>query len=402
MSGFGTKNTYSFNAPSTTASKPTSGFAFAGSQSGTTGNMFQPKSGTSGNLFQSSSTTGFQPSTTGNLFQPCSEKTPFAPAPTTSTNLFQPQQPAQQSAFPGVSSTTTSTNLFQPQQPPQQPAQQSGFLMPSTTATTNMFQTQQPVQQPPQQPAQQSAFPGVSTSTNQFQTPQPAEWAEYRPQQVAVFPTAAQMKSVVSPGTFSFTQPELENYLATCSVTATTPDAAELAQREKEVPMWTPNVHRDIYNILLNPYQLNSKYKGDVDAGAVLVAKQMSSFAFVDKVNLKGVGLPADWTILSHELILNAIDHMGELTANALAVLKAFEKYLETKVKKWTGVDVANLSVEFLFCFGRELAPKFDINHRLRTRQCTLSEQQLLQSAPYSQYISIEIVKRYQKWEVIG
>jgi hypothetical protein len=378
MSGFGTKNTYSFNAPSTTASKPTSGFAFAGSQSGTTGNMFQPKSGTSGNLFQSPSTTGFQPSTTGNLFQPCSEKTPFAPAPTTSTNLFQPQQPAQQSAFPGVSSTTSSTNMFQTQQPAQQPAQQSGFLMPSTTATTNMFQTQQP-----------------------------AEWARYSPQHhnqptPPPFPTAAEMKSVVSPGTFSFTQPELENYLATNSVTATTPDAVELAQREKEVPMWTPNVHRDIYNILLNPYQLNSKYKGDVDAGAVLVAKQMSSFAFVDKVNLKGVGLPADWTILSHELILNAIDHMGELTANALAVLKAFEKYLETKVKKWTGVDVANLSVDFLFCFGRELAPKFDINHRLRTQQCTLSEQRLLLSAPYSQYISIEIVKRYQKWEVIG
>ena len=44
---------------------------------------------------------------------------------------------------------------------------------------------------------------------------------------------------MVSPGAFSFTQPELENYLATNSVTATTPDAAEVAQREKEVPMWT-------------------------------------------------------------------------------------------------------------------------------------------------------------------
>lgn len=269
-----------------------------------------------------------------------------------------------------------------------------------TKSTGYMFQ--------PQASNTSTTFQSPSTtSTNLFQPQQPTEWVRHRPQYYNApapipFPTAAEMKSVVSPGAFSFTQPELENYLATNSVTATTPDAAEVAQREKEVPMWTPNVHRDIYNILLNPYQLNTKYKGDLDAGAVLVAKQMSSFAFIDKVNLKGVSLPADWTILSDELILNAIDHMGELTENALAVLKAFEKYLETKVKKWTGVDVANLSMEFLFCFGRELAPKFDINHRLRTRQCSGEEMRLLQSAPYSQFVRSEIVKRYQKWEIIS
>jgi hypothetical protein len=89
---------------------------------------------------------------------------------------------------------------------------------------------------------------------------------------------------------------------------------------------------------------------------------------------------------------------MGEITANALALLKAFEKYIETKVKKWTGVDVANLSVEFILCFGRELTPKFDINHRLRTRQCSPEEQQLLHSPPYAHFVSSEIVKRYQKW----
>jgi len=356
MSGFGTKNTYSFNSTST-ASKPTSGFAFSGSTSGTSGNMFQTKPATSGNPFQSSSTTAFQPSTTGNLFQPQQSTT------TTTTNLFQTQQPA-----------TTTTNMFQTQQPAttttnmfqtQQPAQQSGFQMPTTTST-NLFQ--------PQQPAQQPTAPLFQTQT----------------------PPASQ------PQASAFTQQDLESYLATNSVVATTPDAAEVAQREKEVPMWTPNVHRDIYNILLNPYLLNPKYKGDPDAGAVLVAKQMNCFAFIDKASLKGVTLSAEWTILSDELMLNAIDHMGEITANALAVLKAFEKYIETKVKKWTGVDVANLSVEFLFCFGRELTPKFDINHRLRTRQCSLQEQQLLQSAPYSQFVSSEIVKRYQKWEFIG
>ena len=370
MSGFGSKNTYSFNSTST-ASKPTSGFAFSGSTSGTSGNMFQAKPATSGNPFQSSSTTAFQPSTTGNLFQPQQSTT------TTTTNLFQPQQPA-----------TTTTNMFQTQQP-------------ATTTTTNMFQTQQPATTTTnmfqtQQPAQQSGFQmPTTTSTNLFQPQQPAQ------QPIApLFQTHTPPAS--QPQASAFTQQDLENHLATCSVAATTPDATEVDQREKEVPMWTPNVHRDIYNILLNPYLLNIKYKGDQDAGAVLVAKQMTSFAFVDKVNLKGVTLPAEWTILSDELLLNAIDHIGEVTAMALAVLKAFEKYLETKVKKWTGVDVANLSIEFLFCFGRELTPKFDINHRLRTRQCTLSEQQILQTAPYAQFVSSVIVKRYQKWDVIG
>ena len=359
MSGFGTKNTYSFNATST-ASKPTSGFAFSGSQPTTSGNPFQNKPATSGNLFQSSSTTAFQPNTMGNMFQPQQSTTPaaFQSPSTTSTNLFQPQQPAQQSGFQ-IPSTTT-TNLFQTQQP----AQQSGFPGLSTTApTTNLFQSQQPTQQQPTAPL--------------FQTQTP--------------PT-------VQPQASAFTQQELEQYLATCSVNATTPDAAEVAQREKEVPMWTPNVHRDIYNILLNPYLLNAKYKGDPDAGAVLVAKQMNCFAFIDKASLKGLTLSAEWTVLSDQLMLNAIDHMGEITANALAVLKAFEKYLETKVKKWTGVDVANMSMEFIFCFGRELTPKFDINHRLRTRQCSPEEQLLLQSAPYAQFVNSEIVKRYQKW----
>lgn len=332
MSGFGSKNTYSFNSTST-ASKPTSGFAFTGSQPTTSGNMFQNKPPTSGNLFQSSSTTAFQPSTTGNLFQPQQSTTPTA---------FQ-------------SPSTTSTNLFKPTQQSTTPA---AFQSPSTT--TNLFKTQQP-------------------TAPLFQT---------------LTPPAAQPQSLVS----NFTQQDLESYLATNSVVATTPDAAEVAQREKEVPMWTPNVHRDIYNILLNPYLLNPKYKGDLDAGAVLVAKQMNCFAFIDKASLKGVTLSAQWTILSDELMLNAIDHMGEITANALALLKAFEKYIETKVKKWTGVDVANLSVEFIFCFGRELTPKFDINHRLRTRQCSHEEQQLLHSPPYAHFVSSEIVKRYQKW----
>jgi hypothetical protein len=353
MSGFASKNTYSFTAPSTT-SKP---FGFSTSQT----TPFQTKS--SGNLFQSSSTTAFQPSTSGNMFRPQQSTNSWAPSTTTTTtNLFQTQPHAQQPptacAMSGFQMPSTTTNLFQTastQPPAQQPAPQSGFQVPSTT-TTNLFQPQ------PMPSSQPSAPPTAST----------------------------------------FTQQDLENHLATCSVAATTPDATEVAQREKEVPMWTPNVHRDIYNILLNPYLLNIKYKGDQDAGAVLVAKQMTSFAFVDKVNLKGVTLPAEWTILSDELLLNAIDHIGEVTAMALAVLKAFEKYLETKVKKWTGVDVANLSIEFLFCFGHELTPKFDLNHRLRTRQCTLSEQQILQSAPYTQFVSSVIVKRYQKWDVIG
>ena len=339
MSGFASKNTYSFTDPSTTSK------SFGLSTSQTT--PFQTKS--SGNLFQSSSTTAFQPSTSGNMFRPQQSTNSWAPS-TTTTNPFQTQPPAQQ--------------------PPT--CAMSGFQMPSTT--TNLFQTAS-TQPPAQQPAPQSGFQVPSTTTNRFQT-QPSA------------PT-------------TFTQQDLENHLATCSVAATTPDATEVAQREKEVTMWTPNVHRDIYNILLNPYLLNIKYKGDQDAGAVLVAKQMSSFAFVDKVNLKGVTMPAEWTILSDELLLNAIDHIGEVTAMALALLKAFEKYLETKVKKWTGVDVANLSIEFLFCFGSELTPKFDLNHRLRTRQCTLSEQ-ILQTAPYTQFVSSVIVKRYQKWDVSG
>jgi len=344
--------------------------------------MFQTKSATSSTPFQSSSTTVFQPTTTSNIFQSQQSTTPntgniFQPQQSTpaTTSMFQTQQPAQQSGFSPTSSTMTS-NLFQSQQP----AQQSGFSQNSSTTTQN-----------PQQPAQQSGFSQISSTT----TPNP-----FQPQQHPPTPSMYQAPPPhATPHVSStFTQQELDLYLSTCSVNATTPDDTELAERKKELLMWTPNVHRDIYNILLNPYILNTRYKGDQDAGAVLIAKEMNCFAFIDKVFLKGLTLSAEWTILSDDLILNAIDHMGDLTANALAVLKAFEKYLETKVKKWTPVDVVNLSVEFLFCFGRELSPKFDINHRMRTRQCTPEEVSLLQSLPYSQFVSSDIVKRYQKW----
>jgi len=339
----GSKNTYTFGGQST----------------------FQTKTPITGNPFQSassSSTSTFQTKTpgTGNLFQPASSS---------STSTFQ-----------SASSTT-----------------QSGFTMPTTSSASNPFQLQQPssqqqTQQPAQQPAQQPFNTGFSLATPNASNTFGATTNTF---------TQPVQTPQVAPG---FTQADLDNHFATCGVAVTTPDTAIISQREKEFPMWCASVRRDIYNMLLHPHMLNSNIKPDAENRAVLIAKkppgshdsQINMFVFIDNECLKGLTLPAEWSILSDELLINAIDHMGELSAFPLAILKAFEKYLEYKIKKWTCADVDKLSIQFLLCFGRELYPRLDINNRMRSRELTAEERLVINSEPYAQFRNAEVITKYQ------
>ena len=45
----------------------------------------------------------------------------------------------------------------------------------------------------------------------------------------------------------------------------------------------------------------------------------------------------------------------------------AFEMYLTRKASGWSAADVSGLSLEFLVAFGRELTPRLDVHHRVRS-----------------------------------
>ena len=204
-----------------------------------------------------------------------------------------------------------------------------------------------------------------------------------------------------------FTQHDLDHYLETASGAVVDIDTNYIAQREKENALLSHRVFRDIYKIIYHPYNLNPKIKSDVENRAVLLAKkpvgaddsQITKFAFIDNQLLKGLILPAEWSILSDELTINAIDSIGLLNTLPLAIFKAFEEYLKFKVKKWSNADVDNLSIEFLICFGKELYPRLDLNNRIRTRELSLEEQKILSNELYIQYINTAIIKKYQLLE---
>ena len=156
-----------------------------------------------------------------------------------------------------------------------------------------------------------------------------------------------------------------------------------------------PEMRRDIYNLIRNPTVLNEEYEGE---GVALVGQMtQQAFVFLDKTDLKkSATLPLGWEVLDDRLTLEAIDHIGDFTPLSLAVLRAFEKYLETKAQQWTGVDVENLSVQFLICFGKELTPRLDVNHRCRTRLLTTEEAGVISTAPYNQFVDGNVMRLYQ------
>jgi hypothetical protein len=162
----------------------------------------------------------------------------------------------------------------------------------------------------------------------------------------------------------------------------------------EEIKCFSPEMRRDIYNLIRNPTALNEEYEGE---GVALVGQNtQQAFVFIDKTDLKKSPLPLGWEVLDDRLTIEAIDHIGDFTPLSSAVLRAFEKYLETKAQQWTGADVENLSVQFLICFGKELTPRLDINHRCRTRLLTTEEAGVLSTAPYNQFVDGNVMQLYQ------
>ena len=188
-------------------------------------------------------------------------------------------------------------------------------------------------------------------------------------------------------------KPSFGNLLTTGNVRKRESEAT-IGQQQQQQQYFGPEMRRDIYNLICNPTVLNEDYEGE---GVALVGQMtQQAFVFIDKTDLKKSPLPLGWEVLDDRLTLEAIDHIGDFTPLSSAVLRAFEKYLETKAQQWSGADVENLSVQFLICFGKELTPRLDINHRCRTRLLTTEEAGVLSTAPYNQFVDGNVMRLYQ------
>lgn len=295
-------------------------------------------------------------------------KCPFFPQ-SAANQLFKPAYTTPQTGF--QTATTTANQLFKP------------------ASTTSQF-----------------GFQTATTTANQLFKPDSTTQTGFQPTPTTHNPWFQSTPSSqrINDG---FTQSDLDHYLETASGAVVDIDTNYIAQKERQFVLLSPNINRDIYNIIYHPYNLNLKIKSDLENRAVLLARkpidadnsQISKFVFIDNQLLKGLTLPSEWSILSDELTINAIDSIGLLNALPLAIFKSFEEYIKFKVKKWTNADVDKLSIEFLICFGKELYPRLDLNNRIRSRELTLDEQKILSKEPYIQHINQSIIKKYQLLE---
>ena len=178
-------------------------------------------------------------------------------------------------------------------------------------------------------------------------------------------------------------------------------DTEELQARERDQPMFTPAVRRDIYRILRNPRdpQDGTPQMTNNMFDSVLLAKSVSSSngGAWDSFAFAGPGAnPRGYTVLDDEQMLEAISSIGRITPVALAVTQAFEAYLSQLVMTWGEREAACLSVEFLVAFGNEMTRRLDVNNRVRSTQLTAREIDVLKQQPFSNFVDAEALETYQ------
>lgn len=171
--------------------------------------------------------------------------------------------------------------------------------------------------------------------------------------------------------------------------------------------MFTPQVLRDAYRFLTNPGEPGVPVADSLHQfGAALLGKKSSAassdpftaFAFVDRA--AAASLPSDWQLLEDSALLSAIDHLGKLEPLPMAATQAFEKYLARKAANWQDIHVRRLSIEFAVAFGRELTPRLDVHHLVRSTKLSDQEIRVLSSAPFSTGVDQSVLRLYQEPQV--
>lgn len=183
------------------------------------------------------------------------------------------------------------------------------------------------------------------------------------------------------------------------------PAATEISERQYQEPMFASGAAlRDCYKFMVNPNApgIAPPAGSKQHLGAALLGRAtppstiINSFAFVDRSSLPAEPLPDGWKLLDDATLLSAVDHIGKSEPLPLAATQAFESFLARKALSWGDAEVAALSVEFLTAFGRELTPRLDVHHRIRSRLLSQEELATLTSPAFSQALDHSLLHRYQ------
>jgi hypothetical protein len=222
-------------------------------------------------------------------------------------------------------------------------------------------------------------------------------------------------------GDFGFQVAKQKEIIA-CDVTE--PTAEEMALRQKDEPMFTAAVRRDLYNVLRNPYQPHQgapaplSWWGNEDSdsaeggsrfGAVLLAKKSEkadadvssrdwdAYAFTDRLAFDHRQPEwRDYTVLDDTQVLDAMARMGQATPDANAISKAFEAWLEQTAISWGDLEVSGLSVDFLIAFGNELTDRLGVSHRILSSALSDDDIKVLLEPPFVNYVRPELLEQFQ------
>ena len=164
-------------------------------------------------------------------------------------------------------------------------------------------------------------------------------------------------------------------------------------------------VRRDCYRILLKPatpgvaptpqaHHLGTALLGK----ATTPSATIDTFAFVDRASVvqPAATLPEGWVLLDDATLLSALDRLGDPEPLPLAATRAFEHFLARCARAWSDAEVSTLSIDFLVAFGRELTPRLDAHHRMRSRPLTEEEIRTVCSPPFAMGIDSHVLRRYQ------
>jgi hypothetical protein len=233
--------------------------------------------------------------------------------------------------------------------------------------------------------------------------------------------TTTFLRNDITEGDFGFQVAKQKEIIA-CDVTE--PTAEEMALRQKDEPMFTAAVRRDLYNVLRNPYQPHQgapaplSWWGNEDSdsaeggsrfGAVLLAKKSEkadadvssrdwdSYAFTDRLAFDHRQSEwRDYTVLDDTQVLDAIARMGQATPDANAISKAFEAWLEQMAISWGDLEVSGLSVDFLIAFGNELTGRLGVSHRILSSALSDDDIKVLLEPPFVNYVRPELLEQFQ------
>lgn len=209
----------------------------------------------------------------------------------------------------------------------------------------------------------------------------------------------------------------------TCLNTTDPAYASEVVQRTPQVALFTPEVRRDLYAIVLNPTAPGSSPPAATDGdnnrnsrngddgrgsgsvcGVALVGREstaghaVDTFAYVDRSAGAAAAAACGFTVYDDAILLESLQHIGLTTPHGLAVTHAFEAYLAKTVQASWGVEtVKALSAGFLVAFAVEMTPRLDVYQRVRSTAMRPDEVATLAAPPYDRFVDQNLLRTFQR-----